>query len=208
MINLSGIRNIIFDLGDVLLPIDFDAPVAKFKMLGLKGFENLYSKIGQSDVFDLLEQGKISESKFRDSMREMSGENWTDKQIDDAWNSMLLDYRKGTVDMLRSLGETYNVYLLSNTNSIHFRFYNQKMIDNFEPKGLSSFFKIAFYSHEMDCRKPSEEIFQKVIDTANVLPSETIFIDDNADNIRTANRMGFSTHLMDKKDKIEELITY
>ena len=208
MINLANIDNIIFDLGDVILPIDFDAPAKMFKKLGVDNFKSLYGQFQQNDLFDQLEMGKISEKYFRDNMRKIANANWSDIQIDDAWNAMLCSYRPETIAMLKDLKHNFKLYLLSNTNSIHYKKYDANIRHHLHPNGLSSLFHKAFYSHEMGCRKPDKEIFLKVIDETKIDISKTIFIDDNADNIQTAKNLGFCVHHMSKSDKIEEILQY
>lgn len=198
-------KHIIFDLGNVLLPIDFSAPVKAFAEIGLKDFDALYGKIQQSDLFNLLETGKITEQFFRDEMRRISGIAWTDQQIDDAWSTIILDFRKATFDMLEKLAVNESVYLLSNTNSIHFKRYNQQVVDKFRKGGLSSYFKKAYYSHDIGLRKPGEEIFQYVLNDLSVKADECLFIDDHPDNIATADRMGFHTYLLSSDERVEDL---
>lgn len=198
-------KHIIFDLGNVLLPIDFSAPVKAFAEIGLKDFDALYGKIQQSDLFNLLETGKITEQFFRDEMRRISGIAWTDQQIDDAWSTIILNFRKATFDMLEKLAVNESVYLLSNTNSIHFKRYNQQVVDKFRKEGLSSYFKKAYYSHDIGLRKPGEEIFQYVLNDLSVKADECLFIDDHPDNIATADCMGFHTHLLGNDKKVEDL---
>ena len=197
-------KHIIFDLGNVILPIDFSAPVKAFAEIGLEDFDALYGKIQQSDFFNLLETGKITEQYFRDEMRRISGISWTDKQIDDACSTIILDFRKATFYMLEKLAVKESVYLLSNTNSIHFKRYNQQVVDKFCKGGLSSYFKKAYYSHELGVRKPGEEIFQYVLNDLSVNAEECLFIDDHPDNIATANRMGFHTYLLSSDERVEE----
>lgn len=198
-------KNLIFDLGDVLLPIDFNAPVRAFEKLGLKDFEFMYGKMNQSDLFNRLETGKISEDNFRNEMRRMVGFNWSDQEIDKAWSTILLDFRPSVFEMLNSLKSNHRLFLLSNTNSIHFRDYDKQVRDKFNPAGLSSYFEKAYYSHEIGMRKPGKEIFEYVLNDAGIKADETLFIDDNEDNIRTASALGISVHHLKSTERVESL---
>jgi glucose-1-phosphatase len=193
-------------LGNVLLPIDFSAPVKAFAEIGLKDFDALYGKIQQSDLFNLLETGKISEQYFRNEMRRISGIDWTDLQIDDAWSSILLSFRQETLDMLVSLKSQYNLFLLSNTNSIHFVRYNLQVQEKYNPNGLKSFFNKAYLSHEIGMRKPNVEIFRFVLKDAHILASNALFIDDNNENILSAKDLGFQVLHISPEDKIERIL--
>ncbi|MEA3448035.1 MAG: HAD family phosphatase [Bacteroidota bacterium] len=200
----SRYKNIVFDLGRVLLPIDFDAPVNAFTKIGLKDFDTMYHQTLQTDLFNLLETGKISEAYFRDEMRRISGIPWTDKQIDEAWNTIILEFRPATIEMLKKLSKSCRLFLLSNTNSIHFRSYNQQIKQRFCRDGLSAFFERMFLSHQMGVRKPDSEIFFLMQKQTEVVPAQTLFIDDNAENIKTAQSLGYHTlHLRDGM-KVEE----
>lgn len=202
---MKDFKNIIFDLGDVLLPIDFNAPVKEFKELGLNDFDKLYRKSVQHDLFNKLETGKIDEKQFRNEMRRISGLNWSDQQIDNAWNKIIMKFRPETLKMLEKIKSNYRTFLLSNTNSIHYRYYNDLIIHNFNKKGMKDFFEKAFLSFEMGLRKPDPEIFRKVIEETGIKENETLFIDDNIENIRTADKLGFKTMLMEKNKKVEDL---
>ena len=201
----SEFENLIFDLGNVLLPIDFSAPVKAFQNIGLKDFNHLYGEIQQSNLFNLLETGKISEADFRNEMRRISGLNWTDKQIDEAWSTIILAFRPATFAMLERLKKSHNLYLLSNTNSIHFIRYNQQIIDRFHAGGLNAYFKKAYYSHELGLRKPDAEIFKAVLTDAGLKAGDCLFIDDNEANIIAAKALGFYVHHHNPKENIENL---
>lgn len=199
-------RNILFDLGQVLLPIDFDAPVKAFRKLGLKDFDALYQKTMQADLFNLLETGMITEHQFRNEMRGIAGKDWSDQEIDDAWNTLILDYRPETIDMLEKLRKNHRLFLLSNTNSIHYKRYNYLIKQKYCSGGLDAFFEKCFYSYKMGLRKPDPEIFREVQKRSDILASRTLFIDDNIENISVAQKEGYQTlHLIPGK-KIENIM--
>ncbi|MFW5805963.1 MAG: HAD family hydrolase [Bacteroidales bacterium] len=197
-------KNIVFDLGQVLLPIDFDAPVRAFKNLGLQDFDTMYHETVQAGLFNLLETGKITEEHFRDEMRRISGMPWTDKQIDDAWNTIILEFRPATIEMLKTLSKTYRLFLLSNTNSIHYKCYNEQVKQRFCPDGIQAYFERIFLSHQMGMRKPDPDIFLAMAKETATVAEQTLFIDDNADNVHTARSLGYHIlHLCDGM-KVEE----
>ncbi len=202
------IKNLIFDLGNVLLPIDFNAPVKAFQDLGIKDFHTMYGKMSQVDLFDRLETGKISDVEFRNEIRALLGFHIADDEIDKAWNSILLEFRPTVFDMLRKLKNKYRLFLLSNTNVIHARGYESQLSETFNINALASFFEKAYYSHEVGMRKPDREIFEFVLSDANITAADTMFIDDNIDNINTAAAMGFKVHHMLPTEKVENLFDY
>ncbi|NER02406.1 MAG: HAD family phosphatase, partial [Okeania sp. SIO3C4] len=110
-----AIKNIIFDLGGVVLNIDPKLTIAAFEAFGLKDVAAKYNFPNQVHLFDQLEVGEISPAEFRDGLRELFETPLTDAQIDEAWNTMLLDFPEGRLEALERVGENYPTFLLSNT---------------------------------------------------------------------------------------------
>ncbi|WP_167604724.1 HAD family hydrolase [Maribellus sediminis] len=193
MPDLSNIKNIIFDLGNVLLNLDFDASIKAFQKLGLNKAAINPSVAFSDSVFYNLETGRITPAEFRSRVRELlNNPNATDQQIDDAWYAMILDIPEKRVKTLQDLRSKYRIYLFSNTNEIHIgRLLEEfKAIYGFE---FSSLVDEVFYSHEIKARKPEIEAFEKVIKLSGVEPVETLFIDDLENNILAADKAGLKT---------------
>lgn len=192
-IDLMNIKNIIFDLGRVLLNLDFDASIKAFQQLGLKN-DVLDKQQAYSDpIFYELEVGKISPKEFCNGVRRMlNNQQLTDSQIEDAWYAMILDIPANRVKVVQELSKNYNVYLFSNTNQIHIeRLQNAfKAEFGFE---FSSLFVKDYYSHEIHDRKPDLSSYEKVIELSGVKPEESIFIDDLEKNIIGAREAGLQT---------------
>lgn len=190
---MKQIRNIIFDWGGVITSIDFDATIDAFNALGVDDFGKHYRKDFQSLLFQLLEAGQISEGEFRKLFRETIYPDISDTAMDKAWFAMLKETPKENIEYLRNLGSKYRIYLLSNTNSIHVDLYDQILKEEFElAEGLRVLFNKAYYSHEIGFLKPSQEIFQYVLDDAVLNPQETLFIDDSIPNIQAAKKLGIN----------------
>ncbi len=190
---LSGIKNIVFDLGNVLLNLDFDASIQAFKKLGLND-DVLNSQQEYVDpIFYDLEVGRISPETFRQRVRKLfHNSNITDKQIDDAWCAMILDIPAPRVQILKELGKKFNVYLFSNTNPIHM----ERMHTRFKTDHgieFSSLFVKDYYSHELHERKPDLTSYRKMIELSGIKPTETLFIDDLEKNILGAKNVGIKT---------------
>ena len=192
-IDLTNIKNIIFDLGKVLLNLDFNASVVAFQKLGLKT-DVLDNKQAYSDpVFYELEVGKVTPKEFCIRVRKvLNNQDATDLQIEDAWYSMILDVPANRVKVVQELSKSYNVYLFSNTNQIHIErlhraFKAEHGID------FPSLFVKDYYSHEIHERKPDLSSYQKVIELAGINPEESIFIDDLEKNIIGAQQSGLKT---------------
>lgn len=200
------VRNIIFDLGNVVINIDTEITISKFKDLGIVNFDEMYTIMRQTDVFDRLDTGKITLPEFRNAIREFSQLNLADWQIDEAWCAMLLDFPEENAELLRKLRAAgYKLYLLSNTNEMHIRYYTDYMKKQFGRDLLDELFDRTFYSHEIGYRKPNREAFDYVLKSENLNPAETLFIDDLENNIAGARQTGMQAHHHLKGDRIIDL---
>lgn len=203
-IDLSTIKNIIFDLGGVLLNIDHEAPLRAFKKLGIDNFEQLYSKAKQTSLFVDLETGKISPDTFRREIRKALHASVTDQEIDQAWNSILLDFPKGSITLLLRLRTEYRTFLLSNTNAIHYECFTNRLEKDYGYKALSEIMEKDYYSHVLKLRKPGLEVYQAVLKKSGLEASETLFIDDSEVNIEAAKQVGLITyHLKDGESVVD-----
>ncbi len=200
-IDLTNINNIIFDLGKVLLNLDFDASIKAFQKLGLKD-DVLDRQQAYSDpIFYQLEVGKVTPKEFCHGVRRvLNNPDLSDKEIEDAWYAMILNIPSHRVKVVQKLSKNYNIYLFSNTNQIHI----ERLKKVFEKEygfEFSSLFKKAFYSHEIHERKPDLISYQKVIELSRINPEESIFIDDLEKNIIGAQEAGLKTYWL--KDGME-----
>ena len=185
-------KNIIFDLGGVIINIDYDRTIQEFKKLGLSSFEDLYTQANQTDLFDNIETGKISSMHFINRLLDVLPSGTKANQVVHAWNAMILDYPKERLDALLKLKEKHNIFLLSNTNSIHLEKAN-RMLAQVTPNGLDHYFHKVYLSHEIGFRKPHPEAFQLILDENNLDPSETTFLDDSIQHIEGAKKLGLNT---------------
>lgn len=190
---MQGIKNIIFDLGGVILNINYHATSEAFTKLGVHNFNELYSQFHGSDLFNNLETGHVSVEEFLATMHKYVPEGVTDEQIVAAWNAMLLDFPLQRLQLLQQLRQHYNLYLLSNTNAIHLQAFNKILETSRGIPSLATFFDKAYYSHLMGQRKPNKEAYQMVIDENGLVPDETLFIDDTLPNIEGAKQVGLQT---------------
>lgn len=202
----SEIRNIIFDFGGVLFDIDYLAPTRAFKKLGVANFEQVYSKATQTDVFDLLETGKISNEDFLRYLEGFVPDGVTRSQVLEAWNCILTGIPKGRVDALHSL-QGYRTFLLSNTNAIHVEEF-EKMVD--KAVGLDHFksaFEKVYYSNAIGIRKPHPETYLTVCKWNDLVPEETLFIDDSPQHVEGARKAGLHAyHLQVDTEDIRDLL--
>ena len=198
---MKKIKSIIFDLGAVLLNISYQKTIEEFDKLGIKNSSTFYSKKLQTNIFNLLETGKILESDFIKEIQKQCTEA-TNTQILYAWNAMLLDLPLHRVELLKQLKKDFNLYLLSNTNSIHITEFENK-IGSKQYKEFYQLFDKVYYSHKIGHRKPNAEAFQLIIEENNLIAEEILFIDDSPQHIEGAKKLGIKTyHLLDDEDVI------
>ena len=197
---LKNIDNIIFDLGGVILEIDLDIIKKGFVSLGFTDLESSFELFKHKQIFQKFEKGQIEPQVFRNEIRKACPKSFSDVQFDKIWNSILLNYPKENIQLLKDLHEKYTTFLLSNTNEIHYNFYTEMLNDKFGIKKLDSLFNKAYYSHVSGMRKPDTNFFKLVLQENNLIPKKTLFIDDLEENIETAKSLGIKTiHLTDFK---------
>lgn len=205
---MAELKNIILDLGGVLLNIDYDRTEKAFNELGFEQFKKMYSQYSADAVFAKLETGKISNDSFYEYMIQAADGIIKQEQVTHAWNAMLLDFRITTLDFLTTLEKRYSLYLLSNTNAIHLAAFREILTQQTGLASLEDYFTKAYYSHEVGLRKPNEDIFEFVLKDEGMQASQSLFIDDSYNNVATAKHMGFKTHLLLPGEKIEDLTCY
>jgi FMN phosphatase YigB (HAD superfamily) len=190
----STIKNLIFDLGGVILDLSVDHTLHGFS--DLSGIE--MTKVKQiftaSPEFNSYEKGELSDSDFRDFVRKVYAITASDSNIDTAWNAMLLGIPILKLELLKKLKQKYNVYLLSNTNNIHLQYIQGTMMPGITGEdSLDPYFHKTYYSHRMGKRKPDAEIFEQVLSENQLSPEETLFLDDNASNVAGAELVKIKT---------------
>ncbi len=202
---MAKIKNLIFDLGGVLLDIDYNKTSDAFKTLGVHQFDELYSQTGANHLFEQLETGKISEDDFYTAIQRYCNPSTTKEQLTAAWNAILLNFRIKSLHCLNGLKEKYNIYLLSNTNSIHLKAFDKIFEEEIGKASLDDYFIKAYYSHKIHLRKPYPSTYQFVLDDAGIYAKETLFIDDSIVNIEGAKEAGLEVHHLLAGQKIEDI---
>jgi glucose-1-phosphatase len=203
----SSIRNIIFDLGGVVLNINTRLTLDALKHLGWEGAseEKIISEI--KDVFLNMEKGKISAGLFRNYIRQLTGSGSNDEEIDKAWTAMILDIPADRVKYLEKLRKRYRLFLLSNTNEIHKEKFHREFEQNYGYP-FHGLFERNHYSHEMGKRKPDPAIFLQVLEENRLVASESLFIDDMEENIKSAESVGMQGLYIQPGTLLEVLPAY
>ncbi len=197
MKNFSSLKNILFDLGGVILDLNVSATLERFLNLGFPKELLNYPENYETNIFFNYETGKTSTKEFRDAIRKISGVNFSDDEFDDAWCAMITGIPESRIRLLESLSKKYNLYILSNTSELHIREFNQ-MFHDAAGYTISDVFTHGFYSHETGWHKPDPGAFRNVLKKAGIKAAETLFLDDNIHNVKAAKELGFNViHITD-----------
>jgi len=189
---MNQFKNIIFDLGGVLLPVDYKAVIRAFEELGVSDAAQMYSQQAQQPLFDQLERGEISGGEFLFELKKKMP-SVSESDILRAWNAILGRFPTSRLEMLLKVKQHYRIYLLSNTNEIHIRQFIADLKYNNGVEDFPSFFEEVYYSNETGFRKPEKEIFNLVLLENNLNASETLFIEDTEHNVHGAVQAGLPT---------------
>ena len=202
---LENINTIIFDIGNVLIDIDYEVMVAEFAKIASIDFSQILTYSHQDRVFDQYEKGQISSAQFRDRLRPHLRPGVTDDEIDAAWNSILIHYPATKFELLKKLSDRYRLFALSNINELHLAAIDAEVQNLFGVEDMSTYFEYAYYSHEMGLRKPETEIYKRVLEENSLDPATTLFIDDKLENTNAAAALGIRTYHLTDRDALLEL---
>ena len=194
-------KAIIFDLGDVILNINYQNTIDEFTKLGVKNAATFYSKKVQTDLFNLIETGMISSYEFLKALQNET-KNANIIQVEQAWNAMLLDLPEERLQLIKNLKNNYIIYLLSNTNAIHIDAFKKQLGDK-KWLAFCELFDKMYLSHELGLRKPDIKIFEYILKEQKLKAEEVFFIDDSPQHISSARKLGIHCHhLTDDEDII------
>ena len=199
------IKNLLCDLGGVIMDIRRLNCVASFERLGMKDADSFLGEYSQKGPFLQLEEGAISEAEFRTAVRQFIDGEVSDEQIDSAFCDFLVGIPKYRLEQLRELKKQYGIYMLSNTNSI---MWHSRIAEDFRQEGLEreDYFDGIVTSYEAKSIKPDAKIFHTVVEKLGIKPEETLFLDDSQKNLDAAAELGFQTLLVTPGSEFFELL--
>lgn len=187
------IKNIVFDLGGVIMTLDPAEALRRFKALGLSDAERYLDAYTQSGIFGNLEEGKITAEDFRSKLSSLTGHELTFDECKHAWLGYRKDVPQRNLDLLKELrAKGYRLILLSNTNPFMM---DWALSSEFDGKGssLNDYFDALYLSYRLGIMKPAPDFFRQVLDNENILPEETLFVDDGPRNVEAAGKLGVMT---------------
>ncbi len=202
---MNQIKNIIFDLGGVLINLDIPATIEAFNKFSSTPFEAGFTQQKQTSIFDDFDKGTITENDFFAGIKDLFTIDAQLDQMKNAWNKMLLDFPDDRLELLKKLKPRYRLFLLSNTNETHVTVFENKLKEigyvNLEP-----FFEKVYYSCRIGMRKPNKNIFEYVLNENKLIANETLFIDDTQQHVDGALEAGINAMLLPKNSSPAELL--
>ena len=204
---MKSIKALLFDLGNVLLPIDLSLTYQAFSQLSLSfSSEEIQSKINNEGLWLGYEAGLLTDDEFRNLLRDKLDLDCSSGEFDHAFSALLLGFPANVYSFLQELTASFDLYLLSNTSLIHSRIFLNNQLG---PKGENLFglFKKAYFSYEMGLVKPNPLIYVQVLKENNLKAEEIIFFDDNVANIESASNLGINSILIDPTTSFSQIST-
>lgn len=207
----SGIKNIVFDYGGVIIDLYMDRTYQAFANLGVTNLPSLMGQLKDTHVFYQFEIGALGAEAFINRLLNLlpphlNYDGETVYKVIAAWNAMLGEIPKERLELLTNLKSNYNTFLLSNTNALHISAVDQYLKSAHGVDSIAPYFHKVYYSYKVGLRKPNADIYEHLLKQENLNPAETLFIDDNLPNIEAANALGIVTHhLQSPKEDVREL---
>ena len=206
MINTKSIKNILLDLGGVILELDVNRTIRAFHELGFPNLKDADIILSEYPFFLDFETGKLSPEEFIRKVVEISGGQISEDRVLKAWNTMIRGFKPETISLLLKLRKKHRLFLLSNTNAIHEVHYNRQLKDEHGIQNLNRIFEKVYYSHELKMRKPDAEIFRYVLKDANISAGECLYIDDTFEHIETARSLGIKVYHLEPPERITDIL--
>jgi putative hydrolase of the HAD superfamily len=194
MQQMEGIKAIVFDLGGVIVDLDRDRAVRYFEEAGVKNAGELLNAYHQTGIFKQFEEGSLDRETFYTEFCKLVGKETPHAAIDRGWMGFIANLEQYKLDMLDELRKKYAVYLLSNTNPVVMEWAHSPAFSK-EGRILPDYFDKLYLSYQIGCLKPDKAIFEYVIKDAEIIPEETLFVDDGKDNCEAAAALGFKTFM-------------
>jgi putative hydrolase of the HAD superfamily len=201
----AKIKNIIFDLGGVILDIDENVVYKELEKLDVNVSELAHSKEFM-EIMSKFDTGIYTAQTFRKKLRALLNlEKMTDQKFDSIWNAMLLDIPRERIAAIEQIRKHYKIFLMSNTNEIHYDLYIRDLQLRFGYNEFDELFNKSYFSFAEHLEKPDPRFFELILDHEGLLPEETLFIDDTAANIKVAKSLGINTYHISREELVRNL---
>lgn len=203
---LEGIECVVFDFGEVLIELDYPKVIAGFSQVAQKNEEEIREMVVTAPLLQEFEVGRLSPKEFRIGVNELLGTSMEPNQFDAIWNSMLKSLPKWRMDLLTEVNQKHGAYILSNSNVIHEKFFNQLIAEVTGKSSLHDFVRKCYFSQDIGLRKPYLDCFEYVIKDIGIISEKILFLDDRQDNIEGARQVGMKAiQVTDAETQLREI---
>ncbi len=201
----AKIKNIIFDLGGVILDLDESITYKELGKMGINTSELAHSK-DLMEILSKFDTGIYTAPTFRKKMKALIGqEKMTDQKFDSIWDAMLLDIPRERIEAIEKVKKHYKIFLMSNSNVIHYDLYVRDLQLRFGYNEFDELFNKSYFSFAEHLEKPDPRFFELILDHEGLLPEETLFIDDTEKNIKVAKSLGINTYHISREELVRNL---
>ena len=189
------IKNIVFDLGGVLCGLDAERCIRAFHQIGAEEVAVYVEEHRVEDLFLQSELGYITTEEFCEEVRRITQRPIDDEKIVWAWNELLTGITPERRQAVLELSKKYRLFVLSNTNDMHWKKWEASSLLPLKGEVFKDgVFEKCFLSYELHLAKPQREIFETVLQQADIKADETLFIDDSLKNCQAAEALGIHTY--------------
>ncbi|WP_312952497.1 glucose-1-phosphatase [Superficieibacter sp.] len=189
----------IFDLGNVIVDIDFNRVLGAWSDFSRVPLATLKQSFTMGEAFHQHERGEISDEAFAQALCAQMNLPLSFEQFSHGWQAVFVALRPDVIDIMHKLREQgHRVVVLSNTNRLHTVFWPDEYPEIREAADH------IYLSQEMGMRKPEARIYQQVLQAEGFSAADTVFFDDNVDNIEGANQSGITSILVTGKETIPD----
>lgn len=198
---------IMFDLGGVLVDLDYSLPAKHFEKMGVPGISDIFFSGAFHDLLRQYERGEISTAHFFAGIKKRTGLDLPEVEMTHAWNSIILDFPEHRIELLRELRKKYRLLLFSNINELHLAAFRALIEKKFPGLNFEALFEKTYYSNEIGLRKPEPEAFSYILKQHKLKPQSVLFVDDVATHVDAAKKLGIQgRHLQLPGDDISDKI--
>jgi len=198
------VKALLFDLGGVIVDLDYKKTANAFENIGLQNAEKAYNQFNQTDLFNLFETGHISSEEFLAEIQNEITNQVNLSEITKAWNSMIIGFQHSKLEKIKKLSEQVPCYLLSNTNEIHLS-YIEQLLQEMDFKHFLNIFESCYFSHQIGKRKPHKETFEWVLNHMNYDAQDVLFIEDSPQHIEGAKSAKLNTFYFKKDSSLSDI---
>lgn len=193
-------RALVFDLGGVLIDIDFQRSIAAWSQASGRPAEVLGRQFQLDQAYRRHELGEIDFAHYARHLRQLLNIDLDDETLLQGWNALLGEALPGAAELLQRSARFYPCYVFSNTNAAHHRQWSQRQTDLLKPV------KDLYLSYELGLRKPQARAFGEVARRIGCSPREILLFDDTRENILAAQRLGFQAEWVDGPAMITNIL--